>query len=58
MKVIHAAPLKCPCLEKLGDFASEHRNLGHGSIVECDCGTQYKLGKLTWIAVKWPEVGQ
>lgn len=44
IKVIVAAPVPCPCYDKLAVFDRDTTlKLGIGSIVECDCGQRYTL---------------
>jgi hypothetical protein len=45
LKLIHVAPVPCPCYIKLEAFDKQYadRPLGVGSVVECDCGQRYTL---------------
>jgi hypothetical protein len=47
MKVVHHVNPPCDCHPKIEQFALERADAGHplglGSIVECDCGQEYRL---------------
>lgn len=45
MKLINNPPLPCRCRERIAAFLGERGTTGLriGSIIECDCGKQYKL---------------
>lgn len=54
IKVIKAAPVPCPCHQKLAQFDQDTTlTLGVGSIVECDCGTQYTLADSQRDGLHW-----
>lgn len=62
MKLIKLVPGGCDCLSKLERF-DDHEveqtgcGFGEGTQVECDCGSRYRKGKITWIRMSWREVG-
>ena len=44
MKIVHHVPIPCDCHAKLRAFErAPESSFFMGTIVECDCGKQYKL---------------
>lgn len=54
MKVIKLVTAPHPCMDLLANWWAEQPEPPYmGTVVECDCGNQFRLGQQTWIQVSW-----
>ena len=54
MKIIHFVDKACPCVNKIENFLAGLEVVGAtGTVVECDCGNRFRMGRQTWIQVRW-----